>query len=182
MKKVNSRFMIAGLLPPTNAAAVEYTQRRYETKGWHITQLPHITLVRPGTALAEEAAIVDHFSELKLALRPPRIESSGIGVFLNAAYANVVYLKVELSPELTELHRTLKTQMDSFIEDNQAVDNFVPHVTLANNIADKQTVDQIIDEVADDKLDLHFILSEVHLFRKSDTDPRWVWLAKKSIG
>lgn len=183
MTKTNSRLMIAGLLPSQASEAIEFIQRQYETRGWHITMPPHITLVRPGTALVDEPDAIRLFDAIKLDdLVRPGVSADSIATFLNSGSASVVYLRVEPTAELVGLHERLHQGALEFIEDNTEYDNFVPHVTLANEVADMPSVDRIVDELTGKNLALDFTLGSVHLFRKNDDDRRWVELASRPIG
>lgn len=183
MTKTNSRLMIAGLLPDEDSEAIRFIQRQHETSGWHITMPPHITLVRPGTALVDEASAIQLFNAVALhGIDQVNITADSIATFLNPSSVNVVYLRVEPTTKLASLHERLHQSASEFIEDNAEFDNFVPHVTLANDIADMPSVDRIVDELSSKNLSLDFTLTSVHLFRKNDDDTHWIELAQRLIG
>jgi len=181
-QKINHRYAIVGLLPEDNSSAVEFIQKRYESARWRITFPPHMTILRPSTGLVLPEDAMHDFASMTLSLTPPRVVASTLGMFLGPENTNVAYIEVAQDDNITALHQTVVSQSGSFCEVNSEYKEFVPHITLANHMADRDAIDQLADEVGDDIPKIDFVLDRVHLFQKSDQDRNWVWLAEKLIG
>lgn len=181
MSKPNVRYLIVALLPDDFSSQIEAIQKQYENKLWRVIMPPHVTLLRPGTALVDETAAVEQFAGLRLPQRELRLQANRIGIFANGPDANVIYLAVEPNWALTSLHQALLQSAGAMMEAKEDYGRYVPHITLANNVADEESVNEIVSELEAKNLAVDFSAEHIYLFKKADTDPRWVQLAKRAL-
>ncbi|MDA1475875.1 YjcG family protein [Bacillus changyiensis] len=91
---------------------------------------PHLTLRTTFEASNEKIAkVVTQLREISKQLRPISIKITKFSSF--APVNNVIYMKVEPTAELTELHE----KMYSGILEDQPEYAFVPHFTIAQNLS-----------------------------------------------
>lgn len=177
----NNRYIIVILLPVAESKQIESIQKNYENKLWQITMPPHITLVRPGTAILNEDRAIERLNTINLPHSQVKILASNMDMFLNGPNANVAYLRVTLNNDLINLHKCIYKSASRFMEIANDYPEFIPHVTIANNIADEQTLDDIVGDVSTKNISLNFVCSGVHLFKKADQDKNWIWLAERKL-
>ncbi len=182
MSKTNSRYIIVALLPADVSAQIEFVQKKFQNKFWKIIMPPHVTLTRPGTAQLDDASAIQKLGQLDLPKGWLSIKADHIEWFLNGDDANVVYLAVEPDPSLTIMHNALLQKVPTFMEQNQEFDNFVPHITLANNLSDQGAVDDTVAIISGKNLSVDYNCDRIHLFKKADADPKWIWLAERILG
>ncbi len=181
MSKNNTRYHIAMLLPPDASRLIEDVQKKYQNTLWKIIMPPHVTLLRPGTALKNESEATEEFMSFDIAIAPPRIQANSINYFLNGPNANVIYLEVEPSPTLLELHQYVLARAGTFMEAHEDFGEYKPHITLANNIADENSVNVIAEQLLGQNLSVDYTATSLVLFKKADTDLKWTNIAEKSL-
>lgn len=145
---------------------------------------PHITLRAP--FIAEESRAVSSLLEpVAAAHLPVRVTAAGIGWFEGPRH-NVVYVKVERSEPLLQLHEAV-TDAITDVEDvfpESAVykrDKWVPHITIADNL-DNDALERLLRELRDYNPRAEWEAKELLLVR-SETSPEGslLWATTRAI-
>src|SRR5699024_9279620 len=106
-------------------------RKRYDTKYELIP--PHITLKDPYEVIEESLKdVITEIKKIANDTKPFNININKVSTF--APVTNTIYYKVEPIQELIDLHN--KMQQDFFTDSSQH--NFVPHITIAQNLMDDE--------------------------------------------
>jgi 2'-5' RNA ligase len=109
-------------------------RKRYDTHFAYIP--PHITLKEPFDLKDEEVeGLVEKLNKVKEGINPIHVVVDKIRSF--QPINNVIFLRVDDDPALTELHGRLHGPE---FPDTKAY-NFVPHITIAQDLSDVEHVD-----------------------------------------
>jgi 2'-5' RNA ligase len=167
-------YAIALILPEPFRSELTEIQRRFKDPNWNITLPPHVTIVPPfslskGKSLSE---IVDAVSFTINALHCFNIGTGVIRKFNNKV--STIYLSVELSVELSELHSGINTILVPFINEiSDYPKDFIPHVTLSGDVPESQAEEHFVKMK---KLNLakKFLCDKITLLKKSPEDKNWI--------
>ena len=141
----------------------------------------HMTLCGPGKAKVDRETAVATFRKLRLRQSMFLMKSTRLGIFLNGDHANVVYLGVLADSSLVRLHNTLSNLASGFMETSRTFAEYIPHVTLAGDVADETDALRIKEDLVPDVPSIMRMVSRIVLFAKSDEEPEWVKLAVRDI-
>ena len=124
---------------------------------------PHITLKSPFLYRQSGATVVEQLEAVFEQWDPFEVQLNGLGVFRNS----VLYVKVEESPDLMDLHLDLVESLDGYVEtlvERYDGGAYTPHLTLA----DKLAPDDLMEArriLADVRFRRRFVVDKVHLLR-----------------
>jgi len=102
---------------------------------------PHITLRVPFTC-QDARSLIEPLERVAREKLPVKVTAKGLGTFKGTG-KNVLYVHVERTPELLELHKAVVEALDGVNEvlpyaaDHQ-MDNWVPHITIAEGMSEEQ--------------------------------------------
>lgn len=128
-------------LPPEVAGELAAFRAKYDPS--YSAILPnggaHITLKRPDQALRPIEQTVARLRQLIEQIPALRLEVSGITVY-HSSGESTIYLRVLANPALLKLHRLLHAGLQGYLamQANFEGQFFVPHVTLANWLSDRE--------------------------------------------
>jgi len=124
---------------------------------------PHITVKSPFLFRHSGATVVEHLEAVCSRWDPFEIHIGGLGSFRNS----ILYVKVEQSDDLEELHWDVVDGLEGFVEnlnDRYEGHAYTPHLTLADNL----TADDIVEArkvLANVRFRRRFVVEQVHLLR-----------------
>jgi 2'-5' RNA ligase len=124
---------------------------------------PHITVKSPFLFRQTGATVIDQMEEVCSQWEPFEIQLGGLGVFRNS----VLYVKVDESPDLADLHNDLLESLDGYVETLQGKYDgsaYTPHLTLAESMA-PEDLPEARRALADCRFRRRFTVSEIHLLR-----------------
>jgi 2'-5' RNA ligase len=136
---MNDYRIFVGAFPEGDLAdRVQAVRLRHDARTARITA-PHVTLAgtywRSGPPTPQnEAATIEHLRSIESRLRPFEMKLAGVETFLPDN--PVLYLRVELAPDLLAVRRALLQAIGS---DKHR--HFTPHLTLTMRLAARQTDD-----------------------------------------
>jgi 2'-5' RNA ligase len=117
---------------------------------------PHITLKAAFEATEEEIRnIAGKIEKIAREFSPVHLHISKFSSF--SPVNNVIYLKVEQSQELENLHTQLKMNFEGGLEYN-----FVPHITIGQNLSDDEHSD-VYGSLRMNKVGLEETADRIHL-------------------
>ncbi len=124
---------------------------------------PHITVKSPFLFRQSGAMVIEQLEEVCRRWDPFEVSLGGLGVF----GSRVLYVRVDESPELVDLHTEMVESLDGYVEtlsgkyDGGA---YTPHLTLADKLA-PEDIPAAKRALADCRFRRRFEVSEVHLLR-----------------
>lgn len=107
----------------------------------------HLTLKRPDAPLRPVEQVVARLNQLVAEVPAPELEVSGVTVYHSPGGTSTIYLRVQPTPFLLDLHNLLQEGFEDFLAMRAAFEGryFIPHITLANWLPDRQLEQAIQD-------------------------------------
>ncbi len=175
------RIFIGAFLTSELAERLRFVQERYDPPTAHITP-PHVTLAgtywRDGPATPEnEASLIARLRSVPKQIAPFTLRLGGISTFPLADHP-VIYLGVEVSPELLAARRTLLAVMGE--AERQKPRRFTPHLTLAMRLAEAPA-QRMIQELQESEWATRqwaVPISELKLMQRGPKDTAWRAIAR----
>lgn len=124
---------------------------------------PHITVKSPFIYRHSGAVVIEQLEAVCERWEPFEIQLSGLGVFRSS----ILYVKVDESQDLHDLHRDLVEGLEGFVETlNDRYDGgaYTPHLTLADKMAPEDLA-EARRALADVRFRRRFLVDRVHLLR-----------------
>ncbi|MDF2626231.1 MAG: hypothetical protein K0R39_62 [Symbiobacteriaceae bacterium] len=124
---------------------------------------PHITVKSPFLYRHSGAVVIEQLEAICERWEPFEIGLNGLGVFRNS----ILYVKVNESPDLEDLHHDLVEGLDGFVEtlnDRYDGDAYTPHLTLAESMA-PEDLPEAKRALADVRFRRRFVVDRIHLLR-----------------
>lgn len=124
---------------------------------------PHITVKSPFLYRQSGATVIEQLEGICEQWDPFAVQLNGLGVFRSS----ILYVKVEESPDLTDLHFDLVQGLDGFVEtlnDRYDGDAYTPHLTLAEQL-DPDDLAEARRILADVRFRRRFTVDRIHLLR-----------------
>jgi 2'-5' RNA ligase len=124
---------------------------------------PHITVKSPFLFRQTGATVIERMEEVCDRWEPFEVQLNGLGVFRSS----VLYVRVEESPDLTDLHAEILDSLDGYIETLQAKYDggaYTPHLTLADRM-DPEDLPEARRALSDCRFRRRFMVNEIHLLR-----------------
>lgn len=140
-------------------------RKRYDSHYAKIT--PHITL-KAGVTEVEDSqieSISEYVKEICHQFSPLKIHVTKVSSF--APVNNAIYLKVEPTEELLNLHNALHTERFG----GKAEYKFVPHITIAQDMSSGEH-DDIYGQLRMTKVDFSEVINRIHLLYQLE-DGSW---------
>ncbi len=157
------------------AERLQAVQARYDPPTAHITP-PHITLAgtcwRSGPATPDnEAALVARLQSVPRQIAPFELRLGGIYTFLLADHP-VIYLGVELSPEVVAARRALLALLG---DPERKPRRFTPHLTLAMRLNEAQAQRMVLELQASEWATGRWAapIHELRLMQRGLNEPAW---------
>lgn len=124
---------------------------------------PHITVKSPFLFRQSGAMVVEEIEAICEQWEPFEIRLSGLGVFRNS----ILYVRVEETGELSDLHWDLVDGLNGFVEtlhDRYDGDSYTPHLTLADRLEPQDLADarRVLSGV---RFQRRFLVDRIHLLR-----------------
>lgn len=178
------RIFIGAFLTGELAERLQSVQAHYDPPTAHITP-PHVTLAgtywRAGPATPQnEATLIARLHSVPKQIAPFTLMLGGIYTFPLADHP-VIYLGVELSPELLAARRILLAVMGE--AERQKPQRFTPHLTLAMRLAEA-AAQQMIQELQESEWATSqraAPISELKLMQRGPQDPAWRTLLRMPL-
>ncbi|HYG57969.1 MAG TPA: 2'-5' RNA ligase family protein [Symbiobacteriaceae bacterium] len=124
---------------------------------------PHITVKSPFLYRQSGAVVIEQLEAVFEQWEPFEIQLGGLGVFRNS----VLYVRVNESAALMDLHHDLVESLSGFVETlSEKYDGgaYTPHLTLADKLAPDDLA-EARKLLADCRFRRRFVVDKVHLLR-----------------
>lgn len=167
-----TKYMVAIPVPDPLSSTLAELQQAYRNQRWHITIVPHITIIAPGYAAIGPEQAIALFQNLELPKNPPMIRLQGINHF-HSRKQSVLYLEPSESDWLAEIHQTTSLMAETW-QDTISTANrpYVPHLTVSSHLTGEETA-QFERRLVEASLTYDFRPSELALFAKTPQELRW---------
>ena len=164
--------MVAIPVPDPLSTTLAELQQTYRNQRWHITIVPHITIIAPGYAAIGPEQATALFQNLELPNNPPMIRLKGINRF-RSRKQSVLYLEPSESDWLAEIHQTTSLMAPAWQDTiSNANRPYVPHLTVSSHLTGEETA-RFERRLVEASLTYDFRPTELALFIKTPQDLLW---------
>ncbi|MGE5674936.1 MAG: 2'-5' RNA ligase family protein [Mycobacterium leprae] len=124
---------------------------------------PHITVKSPFLYRQSAATVIEELEAICAGWDPFEVQLGGLGVFRNT----ILYVKVEESLDLLDLHQDIVDGLEGFVEtlvDRYDGASFTPHLTLVGDLS-PDDLPEARKALTDVRLRRRFTVDKLHLLR-----------------
>lgn len=174
------RYLIA--CPLIESESLGFINLRDENKHfapkWKITLGPHITIMRPGSAICDIDEAIKIFQSYELGTEFT-IRFKGFDVFKGKNTAAVFAEPSDYAPFIN-IRRTLSKAFPGLVDSESGEWEFHPHLTLINRLP-IENLDLIMQKLESVNLSLSYSFDSVVLYKKETTDELWTEIARQEL-